>query len=73
MQVVERAVDVVNLGALKYGFYYGNLALSSRGASLPEVSALDLPALSLLPFNADQGLDAWEGDCFLTQDELEFH
>lgn len=72
VQVVERAVDVLNLGTVKYGFYDGNLALSSRGASLPEVSALDLPALSPLPFSADQGFDAWGGDYFLTLDELKF-
>ena len=46
MQVVEKkAVDALNLGAVKYGFYCGNLALSSREASFPEVSALDVPAL----------------------------
>lgn len=49
MRVVRRAVDALSLGAVKYGFYYGcYLALSSRGASLPEASALDLPALSPL-------------------------
>lgn len=66
-------MDVLNPGALKYSFYYGNLALSSRRASLLEVSAQDLPVLSPLPFSADQSFDAWGGDFFfLTWDELKF-
>lgn len=33
-------------GAVEHGLHYGNVALSSRGASLPAVTALHLPSLS---------------------------